>query len=89
MSEAINLSEVQIKAVKGLCSEMSASMTRAEAERSLQNEAVKAIAKECELPKPLLKKMARVFHKSRFATLQEENTELENSYLAVFGDQSD
>jgi hypothetical protein len=87
MSDAIVLSEIQIKAVKGLCSELSASMTRAEAERSLQKEAVNVIAKENELPKPLLKKMAKIFHKSRFSSVQEENSELESAYTTVFGDQ--
>jgi hypothetical protein len=89
MSESINFSEVQIKAIKGYCDEMSASMTRSEGERDFQKEATVAISKEYEISKPLLKKLARIFHKSKFSTVQEENTELENSYLAIFGTQDD
>jgi len=85
MSDTIAFSDIQIKAIKGLCSEMSASWARMEGERDFLKEAVKNISTEHEIPKPLLKKMAKIFHKSRFSTVQEENTELEESYLAVFG----
>ena len=85
MSEAIVFSDLQVKAIKGLCNELSASMTRAEAERDFMKEAVSAISKEHEIPKPLLKKMSKIYHKSRFNTVKEENAELEESYQQIFG----
>jgi hypothetical protein len=86
MSEHITLSEIQIKAIKGLCQEMSDSMFRATSERDLQKEAVKTIAKEHELAPAMLKKMARVYHKSTFATTVADADELQSTYTQVFGD---
>lgn len=86
-SDPVTYSELQIKAIKGLINELSGSMTRVEGERDFQKEAIAAIATEHSLEKPLLKKLARVFHKSRFSTVQEENAELEASYKLVFGEQ--
>jgi hypothetical protein len=85
-SDLVTYSELQITAIKGLINELSGSMTRVEGERDFQKEAISAIAKEHSLEKPLLKKLARVFHKSRFSTVQEENAELEASYKLVFGE---
>ena len=86
--ETVTYTDIQIKAIKGLCSELSDSMYRTEAERDLQKEAVAAISKEFEIPKAMLKKMARIYHKSKFSTVQEENKELEQTYLAVFGEKA-
>lgn len=82
------LSEIQIKAIKGLCHEMSASMYRAEAERDLQKNAFKEIATEHELDPGLLKKMARIYHKSTFSTAVSEADALQSSYTQVFGEQA-
>ena len=81
----LSLSEEQVKAIKGYCQEMSASMTRTEGERTFQSEATKALAKEHELDKSMVKKMAKIFHKSQFLTVRTENEQLEESYQKVFG----
>jgi hypothetical protein len=87
-SDLVTYSELQVKAIQGLCNELSGSMTRTEGERDFQKEAVAAVSKEHEIPKAMLKKMARIFHKSKFSTVQEENAELEATYKAVFGEQA-
>lgn len=87
MSDSITLSTIQIKAIKGLCQEMSDSMFRASAERDLQKEAIKAISKEHELAPQVLKKMSRVYHKSAYSELVAESDELQSAYTQVFGDQ--
>ena len=84
----VTYTDLQINAIKGLCTELSNSMLQTEAQRDLQKEAVTRVSKEFEIPKALLKKMARIYHKSKFSTVQEENKELEQTYLSVFGDKA-
>ena len=82
----ITLSDTQKKAIKGFCFEMSASMTRSEAEKTLQSEATKILSSEQGLEKSLLSKMSRIYHRSKFAEVKENNSELESVYQDVFGD---
>ncbi len=83
MSELV-INDAKRKAIVDLCFEMSASMTRAEGERNLQKEAIKEIAEKFELDKKMIRKIARIYHQSKFSTVQEENSELENMYQTVF-----
>lgn len=83
MTELV-ITDVKRKAIADLCNEMSASMTRAAGERDFQKEAVKNIADQYELDKKMLRKIARIFHQSKFSTIQEENNELESMYQTVF-----
>ena len=76
------------KAVKGFCDEMSASMARAEGERDFQKEAVKNLAEEHELDKGLLKKMAKTYHRSNFATQKQDQEAFETAYEELFGVQA-
>ena len=76
------------KAVKSFCDEMSASMARAEGERDFQKEAVKNIADEHELDKSLLKKMAKTYHRSSFATQKQDQEAFELAYEELFGVQA-
>lgn len=46
--------------------ECSASKTRMEAERDLVKEAVDTISKELQLPKKIVNKMVKVYHKQNF-----------------------
>ena len=79
------VSEDKRKAIADFCQEMSASMTRRRAETEFQREALKLLAKKHEdLDKKVLRKMARVFHDSRFSTIQAENDEFETLYTDVF-----
>ena len=80
----MQLNDIKRKAIADLCSELSASMTRAEAEREFQREAIKNIAEQHELDKKILKKIARIYHTSKFSTFQEETTLLEETYQTVF-----
>ena len=83
MTELV-ITDVKRKAIADLCNEMSASMTRAAGERDFQKEAIKNIADQYELDKKMLRKIARIFHQSKFSTIQEENNELESMYQTVF-----
>lgn len=76
------------KAVKSFCDEMSASMARAEGERDFQKEAVKNLADEHELDKSLLKKMAKTYHRSNFATQKQDQEAFELAYEELFGVQA-
>lgn len=50
----------------GVLKECSASKTRMEAERDLVKEAVGNISKELQLPKKIINKMVKVYHKQNF-----------------------
>ena len=77
MSDIIAFSETQIQAIKGLNTELSGSMTRAEAERDFQKEAIKAISKEHEIPKVLLKKITHKIKQSQNLKKSRKNFALE------------
>ena len=80
----VQLDDTKRKAIADFCDEMSASMTRAAGERDFQKEAVKNIAEKHELDKKMLRKISKIFHQSKFSTVQEENSELETVYQTVF-----
>jgi hypothetical protein len=81
-----NLNDPTIKkAVKDFLDEMSASMSRQQGERDFQKEAVVNIAEKYEIEKPLLKKMAKVFHCSNFSKVKESTEEFEIAYETLFG----
>jgi len=50
----------------GVLKECSASRTRMEAERDLVKEAVDSISKELQLPKKIVNRMVKVYHKQNF-----------------------
>ena len=78
--------DLKKKAIKDFCNEMSASMTRKSAEQDFQREAIKNISEEQGIDKKILRKMAKVFHESKFHTVHEEQKEFEDMYTGVFGD---
>jgi len=70
---------VTIKKIQDVLFEISASMTRAEAEKSFQSEAIKELAEATEVPAKYLKKIANIYHKStrdQFEAEQESSIEL-------------
>jgi hypothetical protein len=73
------------KAVKDFCDEMSASFSRAGGERDFQKEAVARLAEEHELDKKILRKLAKTYHASNFATQKADQEEFEVTYEALFG----
>jgi hypothetical protein len=75
------------KAVKDFCDEMSASFSRTAGERDFQKEAVSLLAEKYELDKKILRKMAKTYHASNFATQKADQAEFEETYEALFGTQ--
>ena len=54
------------KAIMDCIIDISASKTRAAAETSFQSEALKDLSKKFNIPKPLLSRFARVYHKQNY-----------------------
>jgi uncharacterized FlgJ-related protein len=71
--------------VRQAMGEISASMTRIEAERDLIKEIVKKIHDEHDLPKKALSKMAKAYHKQSFSKEVEEQEEFQTLYETVLG----
>jgi len=82
----MNMQDPKVKAaVRAALGEISASMTRIEAERDLIKETVKTLADEHGLSKKALNKAARVYHKQTFMKEQEEQDEFNTLYETVVG----
>lgn len=73
------------KNVKLVLDEISNSMTRIEAEREYIKEAISDMADKYDLPKKILNRMARVYHKQNFSETVDENDELVVLYENVVG----
>ena len=63
--------------------EISNSMTRADAERDFQKDAITAIADKLDLEKKYVRKLAVIFHKQNYNEVQQEREELEVLYEAM------
>jgi hypothetical protein len=74
-----NVREVVRKAI----GEMSAAMTRVEAERDLMKEIAKKLNEDHNISKKAFNKLARVYHKQTFAKESEEFEEFETMYETV------
>ena len=81
---SITFSDEAAKAIKGMVSEVSASMTRMEGERDLINESIKAVAADHEIDKKVLRKLASIYHKQLYHTVKQENEQVESSYQFLF-----
>jgi hypothetical protein len=71
------------KAIKDAIKEISASITRVEAERDLIKEIISNINEQFLLPKKLIRRMAKVYHNQNFTKEQEEHSEFEALYETV------
>jgi predicted transcriptional regulator len=80
----MSLSPEVKKAIKGLVTEVSGSMTRIEGERDLIKEAISKIAEDHELDKKILRKMCKTYHAQRFHTEKQDNEQFETTYCEVF-----
>ena len=69
--------------IKGAMQEVSNSFTRMEAERSFIREAINELSDEVDIPKKILNKMSRVFHKQNMAEIIGELEDLESLYEGV------
>ena len=81
---SITFSDEAAKAIKGMVTEVSASMTRMEGERDLINESIKAVAADHEIDKKVLRKLASIYHKQVYHTVKQENEQIESSYAFLF-----
>ena len=81
MNSAINPN--QRKAIFDCMKEISASMTRVEAERDFIREAIKNICDTNNLSKKTFRRMAKTYHKQNFSIELEEHEEFENLYQTV------
>lgn len=66
--------------VQKIIKELSNSMTRADAERDYQKEAIKETAEKYGLEKKHLRKVAKVYHKNTFANEQADHEDFEELY---------
>lgn len=69
--------------VQAALKEMSAAMTRIEAERDYINESLKMLEDNFELPKKYMRKVARVYHKQNINEVKNEFSDVEDIYTAV------
>jgi len=74
----------QVK-IKKMLSEISDSFTRIEAERDLIKETIEALSEDFAIDKKILRKMARIFHKQNYSTVEAEQEELSLLYESVVG----
>lgn len=74
----------QVK-IKKMLSEISDSFTRIEAERDLIKETIEALSEDFAIDKKILRKMARIYHKQNYSTVEAEQEELALLYESVVG----
>lgn len=75
---------VILKKIRDCMFELSASKTRTEGERAFQTEAISALAKEVEIPKKFLRKMANIYHKNSRDVVEGEQESTIALYDRVF-----
>lgn len=81
----MQLSDEAKKKITGAMNEMSASMLRGEAEKELQKNIINDLFDELKIPKKVLSKMARVYHKQNFAEEKATHEEFEELYHSITG----
>ena len=69
--------------VLGCLQEISNSLTRIEAERDLSREILQKMQDECEIPKKLGRKLARVYHKRNYEEEVAEQSDFQTIYENV------
>ena len=67
----------------GVLKELSASMARVEGERSFTKEAIADISESLQIPKKLVSKMAKVYHKQNFDEEIAVHEQFETLYQTV------
>ena len=65
------------KRIRGAMEEISNSYTRTEAERDFVKEAINNLSEDVDIPKNILRKMARIFHKQNMADVVSEVEDIE------------
>lgn len=76
------------KKIKNALFEISGSMTRIEAEKDLIKNIITDVSTNHQLPKKIVTKMARIYHKQNFQEEQAEYDELESLYTTIVDSES-
>ena len=84
MSKVISNPADKLK-IKKMLGEISDSYTRISAERELIKETIEALAEDFEIDKKVLRKMAQVYHKQNFTTVEAEQEEFVFTYESILG----
>jgi len=71
------------KVIKDAMQELSNSMTRVDAEKDYQKEAIAELNDKFKISKRILNKMARTYHKQNFQNEQQAHEEFETLYTEV------
>lgn len=71
------------KRLVGAMKELSNSMTRVEAERDFQKEAIDSVAEDLNLEKKYIRKLATIYHKQNMTEFKQENEEVETLYEII------
>jgi hypothetical protein len=79
----MNLTPEQKKELQGAVQEISNSMTRTEAERDLIKEIVKEQSDKLQIPKKVISKIAKTFHKQNLAQEVADHEEFVELYEKV------
>ena len=85
----MQLSDDAKKKITGAMNEISSSMLRTEAEKDLQKNIINDLFDEHKIPKKVLAKMARVYHKQNFAEEKATHEEFEELYHTITGTNND
>ncbi len=79
----MNLTPADKKKLENALKDMSASMARQEAERSLQKNVIADICEELDLNKKVFRKLAKTYHKQNFDQEVATHEEFEQLYETV------
>ena len=79
----MNLTPADKLKLEGALKDMSASMTRVEAERDLQKNVIGDICEELDLNKKVFRKLAKTYHKQNFDQEVATHEEFEQLYETV------
>lgn len=76
-------SEEDRKRIKAAMEEISNSYTRVEAERDFVKEAINSLSEDADVPKNILRKMARIYHRQNMADVVSEVEDIEALMEAI------
>lgn len=68
------------KRLVGAMKEISDSMTRVDAEKDFQKEAIDSVSEDLGLEKKYIRKLATIYHKQNMTQFKQENEEVETLY---------
>jgi len=76
----------ELKVLKNGMKELSDVFTMQESQREVVKEITERVHEELKIPKRLIKKMAKTYHKSNFSEISAENQEFELLYEGIVND---